>query len=197
MKDLSNKILGFLKKLLTAFGLLWLIVQIADYFGPPSLSEKIQSFWWLFGLLGLLYVIYRTRPKRNFTYKVPDRDAKVNIATKDIFKIRGSLIITINNKFLVDQDGNLLQANSILSQFVKKHYQSKPDLLQTEISKILRGKRYKIYKNKFKHEYKIGTTVPITIGNVNFYLLANTKLNTDNRSYCDEGCCWKIQESAH
>lgn len=185
MKDLLSKTLKFLINLFSAFGLLWLIVEIVDYFGTTELSDKIKSFWWLFGILGLGYAIYRIIPKKNFTFKVPDRDANVNIVSKDIFKIKGSLLITINNKFLINQDGVLLQSNSILSQFVKKHYQSKPELLQAEINSKLNAEFYNAYKIS-EHEYKVGTTILITVNNTNFYFLANTKLNAQNRSYCDK-----------
>lgn len=185
MKEMGKQIFSFLVNLFSAFGLLWLIVEIVDYFGTTATSERIKSFWWLFGLLGLGYAIFKLIPKKKFTYKVPDRDAKVNIVSKDIFKIKGSLLITINNKFLVNQDGVLLQANSILSQFVKKHYQSKPELLQAEINSKLQTDFYNDYKTS-EQEYKIGTTVLITVENVNFYFFVNTKLNAQDKSYCDK-----------
>lgn len=185
MKEIAKKILNFLITLFSAFGLLWLIVEIVDYFGTTATSEKIKSFWLLFFILGLGYAIYKLIPKKKFTFKVPDRDAKVNITSKDIFKINGSLLITINNKFLVNQDGELLKANSILSQFVKKNYQSKPELLQAEINRKLQSDFYNSYKIS-EHEYKIGTTILITVENVNYYFFANTKLNAQNKSYCDK-----------
>ncbi|MBN1969623.1 MAG: hypothetical protein JXR48_18685 [Candidatus Delongbacteria bacterium] len=185
MKEVAKKTLNFLINLFSAFGLLWLIVEIVDYFGTTATSEKIKSFWWLFGLLGLGYAICKLIPKKKFTFKVPNRDANVNIISKDIFKIKGSLLITINNKFLVNQDGALLKVNSILSQFVKKNYQSKPELLQAEINSKLQSDFYNSYKIS-EHEYKIGTTVLITVENVNYYLFVNTKLNAQNKSYCDK-----------
>lgn len=185
MKNLLKQIIGFLINLFSAFGLLWLIVEISDFFGTPELSLKIKSLWWFFGLIGLAYAIFRTIPKRKFCFKVPERDAKVKLVSKDILKIEGSLLITINSHFLVNQDGVLLNSNSVLSQFVKKYYQSKPELLQSEIDSKLSGNFYAGYKVS-TDEYKIGTTVLITVENKNFYFFANTKLNAQNKSFCDK-----------
>jgi len=185
MIEFIRKTTQFLINLFSSFGLLWLLIQITDYFGGPEASLKIKSFWWLFGLIGLAYAVTKVVPKKSFSYKVPDRDAKVNLRSKNIFKIDGSLLITINNSFLVNQDGVLLQSNSILSQFVKKYYQSKPELLQSEINSKLADQFYSDYKVA-DGQYKIGTTVAITIENKNFYFFANTKLNQQNKSFCDK-----------
>jgi hypothetical protein len=185
MVNLLRQILRFLINLFSAFGLLWLIVQITDYFGSPDSSIKIKSLWWLFGLIGLLYAIIRVIPKKSFYFKVPDRDAKVNLVSKDIFNVNGSLLITINNCFKVNQDGVLLKSNSILSQFVKKYYQSKPELLQSEIDRKLTDDFYTDYKIS-EDQYIVGTTVQISVENKNFYIFSNTRLNQQNKSFCDK-----------
>jgi hypothetical protein len=183
MKNLL-KIFHFIVNLISAFGLLWLIVEITAFFANEETINIIKGLWWLFGLLGLGFAIFKLFPRPEYHYKVPDRDATVYIKKKDIFKIPGSIIVTVNHCFKVNQDGDLLKSNSVLSQVVKKFYNNKPEHLQSDINKELE----KVFYNDYKEldHYKIGTVVPITQSDRKFYFLANTKLNNQNKSYCDD-----------
>lgn len=178
-------ILNFLVHLFSAFGLLWLIVEITAFFTDQSTADSIKPFWWVFLLLGLGYAIFCIVPKQSYKFKVPDRDSNIIVTTRDLFKISGSIIVPINNKFLVNQDGKILDSNSILSQSIRKYYASKPNLLQGEINAELASDFYKASKIN-QDEYQVGTVVPIKISGKQIYLLANTKLNSNNKSFCDD-----------
>jgi len=167
-----------------AFGVLWTGIEILDFFGGENVSKIIKPYWWVFGLLGLGYGFYKTKKKKSISYKVNNRDASINVVMKDIFEIPGSLIVPVNNQFKINQDGELLQSKSILAQVVRKYYSSKPSLLQGEIDKKLNEDFYKNYR--INNEYKIGTVVPLSIAGKKFYFLSNTKLNQQNKSYCDD-----------
>lgn len=78
---------------------------------------------------------------------------------KDIFELKGSIIITINNQFKVNPGGNVVNSTSMLAQFIKDYYDNKPDTLQNEINIELAKAHYSNYKTS-PTEYKIGTVVP-------------------------------------
>ncbi|RAR75685.1 macro domain-containing protein [Flavobacterium aciduliphilum] len=184
VKDLLNKILSFCINLLASFGMLWLLVSIISYFGNDLVSKEIKNYWWLFGLIGLLYAIFKLLPKNSYEFKVPHRDAIIKIQKKNILKVEGSLIVPVNYYFKINQDGNLLTSSSILSQVVKKYYGSKPEELQFEIDQVLKENFYINYK--VGEHYKIGTVVPIIKNEKKFYFLANTILNNQNKSECND-----------
>ena len=77
-----NTIFKFLVNLISAFGLLWLLVEISDFFGNKDFSDGIKNYWWLFGLLGLGYAILKLFPKSSYEFKVPNRDANIFIKKK-------------------------------------------------------------------------------------------------------------------
>ncbi|MBK8192663.1 MAG: hypothetical protein IPK76_05530 [Lewinellaceae bacterium] len=185
MKEFLTKTREFVVHLFSAFGLLWLLVEISVFFKQDALAAKVREFWWLFGIIGLAYAIYKSMPKWEYECKVPNRDAIVFLRNQDIFKIKGSLIVPVNNCFKINQDGNLLTSNSILSQVVKTYFDSNPANLQNDINNKLSGNFYKDYKID-NREYKIGTVVPIKVNKTKFYFLANTKLNAQNKSNCDD-----------
>jgi hypothetical protein len=184
VKELLLHIWSFGVNLGSAFGFLFLVVEIAEHQGDPIVASNIKEFWWIFGLLGLAYAIIRIIPKGHFEFKVPNRDATIYIRQKNIFRIKGSLVVPINNIFKVNQDGDILASNSILSQVIKRFYNKKPEQLQTEIDRQLNNSFYINYRNG--NEYNIGTVVPVQCAKRKFYFLANTKLNSQNRSYCDD-----------
>lgn len=185
MSELFQKIKIFLSHLFAAYGLLWLLTSIVSFFTSNSIDSLMKSYWVAFALTGIAYALYKIRPKTEFTYKIPQRDTEVSVVNKNIFKIEGSLIIPVNNKFLINQDGNLLSSSSILCQFVKSYYDSDPSKLQNEINGILSSGDY-VPNNTSTSEYDIGTTICINAKGKNFYFLANTQLNAQNKSHCDK-----------
>ncbi len=184
MKEFFTKVFEFGVNLISAFGLLWLIVEISSFYASDNTVKTLKGTWWIFGIVGLGFALFKLIPNSSFSFKVPDRDASIHIRKKDIMGVDGSLIVPINNKFVINQDGDLLKSKSILSQVVKKHYHGKPEHLQNDINTILESNFYNDYR--YCDEYKIGTVVPVTQNNKKFYYLANTKLNAQNKSYCND-----------
>lgn len=186
MKEIKEKAISFCVHLLSSFGLLWLIIEIAAFWSSKDVLEKIKSFWWLFAVVGLIYAFKKVLPPRSITLKVPNRDSTIKVCQKDILQIKGSLVIPINNSFVVNKDGQILKSNSILAQIVKMYFNSRPEYLQTDLDKELESEFYKSYKDETSDEYEIGTVVPIIKDDKKFYFLANTKTNRQNKAYCDD-----------
>lgn len=184
MKTIFQNILTFTVNLVSAFGLLWLIVELTSYFASDETVTLIKAAWWAFGLLGLTFAIVKQLPKNKYEFKVPQRDASIIVKRCDILKLNGALIVPINHKFLVNQDGDLSKSKSVLSQVVKKYYNSRPEHLQSDINTVLEKDFYQNYRDG--GEYKIGTVVPVIQQEKKIFFLANTKLNQQNKSYCND-----------
>lgn len=184
MKIDIKQVWKFLINLFSAFGILWLAIEITNHFASSEINQFVKSIWWIFGLVGLAYAIYMSLPENKVKLILKDTGTIVNILHGDIFKVSGSIIVPVNNQFKVNQDGNLLESKSILSQVVKKHFNSRPEHLQSDLDKILEEEKYKHFKEKGK--FKIGTVVPIKVNNRKFYFLANTILNRNNKSECTD-----------
>lgn len=184
MKIDIKQIWLFLVNLFSAFGILWLAIEITNHFATKEVNDFVKGLWWLFGILGLAYAIFMSLPKNKITLILKNTGTILKILQKDIFKIDGALIVPINNHFKVNQDGNLLESKSILSQVVKKYYNSRPEHLQSDLDNKLKDENYKHYKEN--DLFKIGTVVPIKSGNKKFYFLANTILNRNNKSECTD-----------
>lgn len=166
---------------MASIGILWGILEVTAFFGGDNFVKVVRPYWWVFLILGLIYTTIKCWPKNKYSFPIPNRDSKVDLQLKNSFKIVGSLIIPINNKIRVNTGGHLGTSTSILSQFVKDYYDNKPDSLQFEIDHELAKAKYK--NNKINdEEYKIGTVVPVTAKEKQFYLLVNSTLNQQDRS---------------
>lgn len=168
--------------LLAVTAVLWGVIEMSDYFFEDNFSKKVKPFWWLFLLIGLAITTFRCWPKSGYCFPIPNRDSKVEVVFKNIFKLKGSIIITINNQFKVNPGGNVLNSPSMLAQFIRDYYDNKPNTLQNEIDNELSKVHYSNFKIS-EHEYKIGTVVPVKAKNQQFYILANTTLNQADRSF--------------
>lgn len=139
----------------------------------------------LFFGLGVVSYIIRVHPKQRFSAKVPNRDVTVKLTKGNILKKRNkSVIVPINNRFRVDPSKNspLIESNSVLSQLVKKEFNSEPKELQNLISQQLR-------ENKTPNNngiYKWGEVISIMGKKKKYYLFVNTLLNEQNIPSCNE-----------
>ncbi len=175
-------ILSLINNLLFSLGTLWAIVEPVSYFASDNAGDKIKSLWWLFLLGALVMTIYKSWPKTKFLFQLCNRDVQVEVTITDIWKTSGCIIIPVNNRMTVNQDGNILDSGSILCQLIQRFYDNKPETLQHEIDKILQAEYYASRVIR-PGEYKMGTMVQVGAGGRKFYLVVNTTLNNFNRSH--------------
>ena len=175
------------KSLFSVFGVLWLVVEILVFFNKQKFANDLKSFWWVFLILGVILVLYQNLPKHFYTYKVNNRDVSISIQLGDIFKTIGALIVPVNNRLDVDNNGIVSKSSSILKYFIDIVYKGVGSHLDTDINSKLNDS--KDWYEKFivktnPTEYKIGTVVPVFRDEKQYYLLCNTTLNDQNRSKC-------------
>lgn len=175
------------KSLFSVFGVLWLVVEILTFFNKQEFANDLKSLWWVFLILGVILVIYQNWPKNFYTYKVNNRDVSISIQLGDVFKTTGALIVPVNNRLDVDNNGIVSKSSSILKYFIDIVYKGVGSHLDTDInSKLLDSKDWyeKFIIKTNPNEYKIGTVVPVFRDEKQYYLLCNTTLNDQNRSKC-------------
>lgn len=181
----SANFIKFGKSILSVFGALWLIIEILAFFNKTEFSNELKSIWWVFLIVGIVFIIYRNWPKTLYTFKVLNRDVSVSIKIGDIFATDGALIIPINNKFDCENNGIVAKSNSILNSLVQKAYKKTFSHLQSDISQVIEDDQdwySKFILSENKDLYKIGTVVPINRDEKQYYLLSSSTLNHKNRS---------------
>lgn len=175
--------------LLSVFGALWLLIEVFAFFNKQDFADHLKEFWWLFFIIGIILAIYQNWPKNKYTAKVNNRDVSITLQIGDIFKIEGALIIPVNNRLDVDNNGIVAKSSSILRFFIDLVYNKTQAHLALDISNQLQDSS-KWYSNFILTEnprtYKIGTVVPIYRDEKQFYLLCNSILNEQNRSKSTE-----------
>ena len=165
----------FIEHILSSFGVLWLLVEILYFFGEPKAVSFIKDLWWIFLLIGLIYALFKSKPKKYIEFKIDDRDIVIALKIGDAFSNDGALVVPINNEFDVDLDGNLKKTTkSILKKLVSNYYNNRSDHLQNDINKVL--------KKSECSKYPIGTTIEIEQDKRKFYLLANSTKGRNNRA---------------
>lgn len=162
--------------LLSAFGALWLIVEIVAFFSE-SAANWLKSVWWLFLLVGLTSAIWLNRPRHRVYCKLSGRDVLIEVCVGDVFDREGSLIVGSNTTF--DTHDEIIDARSIQGQFTSKSYTSVSHL-DTDIDAALRGITFESCphpKPGKQNLYPIGTVAKVQAAGRSAYLLAIASIN--------------------
>lgn len=176
----------FVQHLLSAFGILWLLAEIASFFSQQS-RDWLTSHWWLFLLLGLVWALYASRPRTSFRYRLSGRDVVIELAVGDAFRIPGALIVPTNTTFDTDLGGRIAEAPSIQGRFLQDYYGGSLAQLDLDIENQLKLEGYSHQdvangKPGQALKYKIGTVLRIQRLDRIFYLLALTHISNEGRA---------------
>lgn len=147
---------------LSAFGVLWLLVEITVFFfQDTTIPDWLRSHWWLFAALGVGVAVVKCWPKASVTYNLNGRDVSVEIAVGDIFRFSGALVIGSNTTFDTRISPTLIAANSVQGKFTGIYY-SNEDQLDKELAAGLSGVQFETLQGPRQGKakrYPIGTTV--------------------------------------
>lgn len=132
----SIKALG---ALLSAFGALWLTVEITAFFlDGTTWPSKIRAAWVWFGIAGIVMAIWLCRPPLTVGHKLNGRDVAIRISVGDMFSMPGAVIIGSNTTFDTRISQELIAANSVQGIFTRKYYADESQL-DRELSTSLAG----------------------------------------------------------
>ncbi|MBK6641913.1 MAG: hypothetical protein IPG39_12145 [Bacteroidetes bacterium] len=130
-------------------------------------------------MTGIILIIYQNWPKHLFSFKVNNRDVSISIQIGDIFKNNGALIVPVNNRLDVDNNGTTASQSSILKFFIAKIYKSVHTHLATDIEQKLQDSKdwysnFKIRGNQMNTKSEL---LFLYLEEKQFYILCNATLN--------------------
>ena len=164
----------------TACWLLWCFATINGYFNIKFFASR--QFCLIFIWTITLICIFTHWPKNHFEYKLNWRDIRIGIKIWDISK-SDNIIIPINNRFDVTQTC-IKNSKSVLNSVLNNWFWWNTILIDSQL------KNKNINTNK---EYDMWKIVGITgWNNKNWFLLANTRVNQNWRSYCNPDDLGKV-----
>lgn len=169
-----------LASLLSAFGALWLAVEIATFFLDGTVwPEAIRQKWMWFGIAGIGLAGWMCKPQRIVSHKLNGRDVTISITIGDMFAIPGALIIGSNTTFDTRVSRDLIASNSVQGVFTKKYYGDEAQL-DREIASGLVGHRNteltgtRVGKNR---RYEAGTCIRLNPRARTAYFVAIADIN--------------------
>lgn len=166
--------------LLSSFGVLWLCVEVADYFFKQTqLAATLQQSWWLFFAAGVVVAAAICRPRLRVSYKLNGRDVTIEIAVGDMFDFPGALVVGTNTTFDTRISRQLISEKSVQGQFTKRYYGDETQLnaeLQTHLAQVPYEElpEARVGKNR---RYPIGTVVRLNPRDRAAYFVATAHVN--------------------
>ncbi len=169
--------------ILSAFGALWTLVEITDYFAKDSPAiASVHKHFGVFLLLGLGFTLWQCRPQMKIALKLKDRDVTITLAIGDLFAFQGAIVIGSNTTF--DVASAVISEKSIQGQFTKKYYAGGGQL-EAELDAQLKALNYESLQGtrlgKAKR-YPIGSVVKLRPKDRTGYLLAISDINEHGNS---------------
>jgi hypothetical protein len=175
IKKTFNAILGTL-------GIIWLLVEPTSFFSQ-DLSNFFKSHWLWLLIIGAVWVIYENWPQTEFTYKLKNRDIRIQLSIGDMFSFKGDFIVPINTSFDTSFQDNLIDKNSTQGQFTIKYFKE-PRYLEQDIQNFLAGQQptqpLPTKRKGNQYRYDIGSVIKLRLENDKYaYLPAISDMNDD------------------
>ncbi|OQB05859.1 MAG: hypothetical protein BWY19_00743 [bacterium ADurb.Bin212] len=157
----------------SGIGLFWLVIEIFSYSTDGAADKYFKSVtvFVLAALLVILFSLWKNKPKTCFGYHLRGKDSYVEVKVGDAFDNIGALVVPVNNQFDMTLGGNVVKANSIQNQLIRRFYSGKAEHILTDLSS----------KINIGNSYDIGKTVEVEQNGKKFYFVVNSTKNENNR----------------
>lgn len=181
----------FCSSLLQAFGVLWLMVEVAAFFfSDQPWANTIKSYWCVFLIAGFVIGLYRAWPRLYANSRISETDIEVEVRVGNLFSSNGALIIGSNSTFDTAIEDKTISAESIQGQFTSRYCRSITELDQKLEIALKSGNSICVLQKVDKaygktDEYELGTVAPIEINGKKAYFVAIAKLNEHRVAYTD------------
>ena len=159
---------GF-KSILSAFGMIWLIIETLDFFKVYTRDQYGSYAFFIFIVISILISILLKRPIKSISISFPEHDFGVDVRIADLFEMSGASMISTNTLFESDVAGGKIAVDSLQGQFTAKYFTGNQIELINKISTELKS-------TGTKPPYPMGTTVPIHTHGKTFYFTAMAEL---------------------
>lgn len=179
---------GAAAKFMAAIGFLYLLVDAADFFDVYTKDQHSQYGILFIAFAALLFALFTNRPVSRISYRVPNKDIKIEVKIGDIFSEPGGVIISSNTTFDTDMSSGLISTGSLQGQFATKFFNGQTNDIDDQIKQRLSGEDFIINdeRPRNKKEYPLGTVARISSHNRNFYFFAMSFLDSNGTAYSDQ-----------
>jgi hypothetical protein len=164
-------------------GLLWTTSELLRYF-LPQYSEVIDRWFKILIIIGTVVNILYYLLKKEFEYEIKGQDIKIRLVIGNIFREKGSKVISTNTTFDTKMEGEFISSRSLQGQLQEKYYRNNisilDNMIDTELNNLKSIETLNRVKSKNKR-YNIGTTIKLNINNSKYYFLAIADVNESGR----------------
>lgn len=178
---------GAMAKFFAALGVLYLLIDIADFFRVYTKDRCSHYGIIILVVLALIYVLSTRRPISRVTYKVPKKDLIFAVKIGDLFDEPGETIISSNSTFDTDMSNGLIARNSLQGQVAVRFFGGQTAEIDRQLDASLEHEPFTVNvarpgKNK---EYPIGTVAKVSTNGRNFYFVAMSHMNASGTALSD------------
>ena len=175
-----------LVSIMGSFGVLWVCVEVVDYFfAGSSWVGWLRSNWWVFFATGLCIGALRTL--RPIGARISNTDIRVQIRVGNIFwkRFRGAIVVGSNATFDTSIEHGEISRSSVQGQFTSRYFGSGVTDLDLRIDAALKGttplRQHTDATKPFGKmlEFRLGTVAKVSGGERTGYLVAISRLNSN------------------
>lgn len=165
-------------------GILWTIKEVIEYILPKN-NLPIKNFFILMLLVGIIVIVIKNRPKKEYPFLIKNKDIKLKLVVGDLLKQKASLIVPTNSTFDTKMENDFISLNSVQGQIQNKYFKNNLKTLDILLEEGLKDREFKELtdrKNSKAKQYDIGTTVEINQQGKRFYFVADSNINAQGQT---------------
>lgn len=165
-------------------GICWTIKEVTVYL-LSQYENTIKYVFSVFILLGFFIVLYKDRPKKEYSFCIKNKDIKIKLIIGDIINQKAAIVVPTNTTFDTLMENDFISLKSVQGQIQYKYFKNNLRTLDTLIEQELKGREF-VELNDRTHsknkQYEIGTTVEINQNGKRFYFLADSNINKNGQT---------------
>jgi len=163
----------------SAFGVLWLIVEPASLFFPDTFRWGWPGYVALVLVSGLV-ALYRARPRDAVSRSLPPTDVTIAIRVGDVLDQVGNVVVGANDTFDTQFEDEVISKASVQGQLLERVFCGEraefDRQIQTSIATVHGSQDHKKDFGK-RVRYPIGTVAVVRSGDSRYFLPAFTRMS--------------------
>lgn len=160
-------------------GICWTVKEVTLYL-LEQYENTIKCIFSISIILGFVIVLFKDKPKKEYSFCIKNKDIKIKIIVGDIINQKAAIVVPTNTTFDTIMENDFISIKSVQGQIQYKYFKNNFHTLDTLIEQELKDKKFVELKDRIhskNKQYEIGTTVEINQNGKRFYFLANSNIN--------------------
>lgn len=170
-----------LGKLFATVGVLYLFMELLDFLG--IYTHDLYSRYAIVPLLlfSAGYVVVTRRPITRVSYKLPNKDYRIEVRIGDLFEGNADVIVSANTTFDTSMADGLIATDSVQGQVAVRFFGSNTAVIDGQLDQELADVPFEERPDApgKKREYPIGTVARVRADGRTFYFVAMARLNAN------------------